>query len=290
MAMRRFDPRQAQRGPQIRINQRIRVPEVRVIGDAGEMLGVMQTQEALRRAQERGLDLVEVNPKAEPPVCKILDFGKFKYDEKKKAREAKRKQTVVEIKEIKLRPKTDDHDLQFKTRAAHRFLEAGHKVKFTVRFRGREITHPEKAQEQLDWIVQQCEEIANVEVRPAMEQRTMTLLMAPKPAVMQKVAQARAAAEKARQKAIQEGRAAPPVETQEEELEKLEQEIEDRDEAAGDNDEDDEDEDEAPAAATPAAATPAAATPAAAAPKPEAKPAAAPAAKPAQAGRPQQKR
>jgi translation initiation factor IF-3 len=213
-----------------------------VIGDAGEMLGVMQTQEALRRAQERGLDLVEVNPKAEPPVCKILDFGKYKYDEKKKAREAKRKQSVVEIKEIKLRPKTDDHDLQFKTRAAHRFLEAGHKVKFTVRFRGREITHPEKAQEQLDWIVQECEEIANVEVRPAMEQRTMTLLMAPKPAVMQKVAQARAAAEKARQKALLEGRAAPPPEAQDEALERLEQELEDRDE-----DDDDEDDDEPPA-------------------------------------------
>jgi len=242
MAMRRFDPRQAQRGPQIRINQRIRVPEVRVIGEAGEMLGVMQTQEALRRAQEKGLDLVEVNPKAEPPVCKILDFGKYKYDEKKKAREAKRKQSVVEIKEIKLRPKTDDHDLQFKTRAAHRFLEAGHKVKFTVRFRGREITHPEKAQEQLDWIVQQCDEIANIEVRPTMEQRTMTLLMAPKPAVMQKVAQARAAAEKARQKALQEGRAAP-LEAGDEALDRLEQELEDRD-----ADDEDDDEDEAPQA------------------------------------------
>jgi translation initiation factor IF-3 len=239
--MRRFDPRQAQRGPQVRINQRIRVPEIRVIGEDGEMLGIMTTSDALRRAQEKGLDLVEVNPKADPPVCKILDFGKYKYDEKKKAREAKRKQSVVEIKEIKLRPKTDDHDLQFKTRAAHRFLEAGHKVKFTVRFRGREITHPEKAQEQLDWITQQCEEIANIEVRPAMEQRTMTLLMAPKPAVMQKVAQARAAAEKARQKAIQEGRAAPPPTAQEDALEKLEQELDERDE----DDDDDDDEEEA---------------------------------------------
>lgn len=207
------------------------------------MLGILQTSDALRMAIEKGLDLVEIDPKAQPPVCKILDFGKHKYEEKKKAREAKRKQSVVEIKEIKLRPKTDEHDLNFKTRAAHRFLEAGHKVKFTVRFRGREITHPEKAHEQLDWIVQQCEEIANVEVRPAMEQRTMTLLMAPKPAIMQKVAQAKAAAEKARQKAIQEGRAAAPqVQTEaEKELEQLEQELEERDE-------DDEDE-EAPAEA-----------------------------------------
>ena len=238
MAMRRFDPRQAQRGPQIRINQRIRVPEIRVIGEDGEMLGVMQTHEALRRAQERGLDLVEVNPKADPPVCKILDFGKYKYDEKKKAREAKRKQAVVDIKEIKLRPKTDDHDLEFKTRAAHRFLEAGHKVKFTVRFRGREITHPEKAHEQLDWIVGQCEAVANIEVRPIMEQRTMTLLMAPKPALLQKVAQARALAEKARQKAIEEGRAVKPIESPDEAIAKLEQQLEERD---GDDDEDDDD-------------------------------------------------
>src|SRR5882757_3964093 len=150
----RFDPRAQQRGYQIRVNHRIRVPEVRVIDADGSMLGVLQTHEAMRLAQEQGLDLVEVNPKAEPPVCKILDFGKYKYEEKKKAGEAKRKQTVVEIKEIKLRPKTDDHDITFKTKAARRFLEAGHKVKFTVRFRGREITHPEKAQEQLNVIMQ----------------------------------------------------------------------------------------------------------------------------------------
>jgi translation initiation factor IF-3 len=237
MAMRRFDPRQAQRGPQIRINNRIRVPEVRVVDDDGAMLGIVPTHEALRRAQERGLDLVEVNPKADPPVCKILDFGKYKYDEKKKAKETKRKQTTVEIKEIKLRPKTDDHDLAFKARAARRFLEAGNKVKFTVRFRGREITHPEKAQEQLDWIVKQCEDLANIEVRPAMEQRTMTLLMAPKPAIMQKVAQARAAAEKARQKAIAEGRTTT-LQPEDEELEKLERELEEKDE------EDDDDDDE----------------------------------------------
>src|ERR1700683_3824043 len=209
----RFDPRQQQRGIQIRVNHRIRVPEVRVIDADGSMLGVLQTHEALKKAQEQGLDLVEVNPKSEPPVCKILDFGKYKYEEKKKAGEAKRKQTVVEIKEVKLRPKTDDHDLDFKVRAARRFLEAGHKVKFTVRFRGREITHPEKAQEQLTVVVQGTEEHAVVEVRPAMEQRTMTLLMAPKPGVLQKLAQAKAVAEKMRQKA------------KEEELETLESEL-----------------------------------------------------------------
>src|ERR1700733_10155454 len=186
----RFDPRQQQRGFQIRVNHRIRVPEVRVIGADGNQLGVLQTHEAMRMALEQGLDLVEVNPKADPPVCKILDFGKYKYEEKKKTAEAKRKQTVVEIKEIKLRPKTDDHDINFKVKAARRFLESGHKVKITVRFRGREITHPEKASEQI----------------------TLLVPTAPKPAIMQRVSDAKAAAEKARQQAEKEGRILPPPE------------------------------------------------------------------------------
>jgi translation initiation factor IF-3 len=227
----RFDPRSQQRGPQIRINHRIRVPEVRVIGADGGMLGVMTTSDALRAAQELGLDLVEVNPKAEPPVCKILDFGKYKYEEKKKAREAKRKQTSVDIKEIKLRPKTDQHDLAFKTRAARRFLDAGNKVKFTVRFRGREITHPEKAQEQLDHVVKECEDLSNVEVRPMMEGRTMTLLIAPKPAVMQRVSQMKAAAERARQQALKEGRTLPPEPEEEPDLEDDDDDDEEGDEA-----------------------------------------------------------
>jgi translation initiation factor IF-3 len=231
----RFDPRMQQRGPQIRINHRIRVPEVRVVGADGGMLGVMSTDDARRLAQEAGLDLVEVNPKAEPPVCKLLDFGKFKYEEKKKAREAKRKQTSVDIKEIKLRPKTDQHDFDFKVRNARRFLEAGNKVKFTVRFRGREITHPERAQQQLDRAVRECEDLSNVEMRPMMEGRAMTLLIAPKPAVMQKVSQMKAAAEKARQQAMKEGRALPPEPEEEPDL--------DDDD---DDDDEDEDEDEAP--------------------------------------------
>src|ERR1700722_16870100 len=164
----RFDPRQQQRGYQIRVNHRIRVPEILVIGPDGGKLGVLQTHEAMRLAQEQGLDLVEVNPKADPPVCKILDFGKYKYEEKKKSAEAKRKQTVVESKEIKLRPKTDDHDVNFKIKAARRFLEAGHKVKITVRFRGREITHPEKASEQITLVVQGSGDIASVDAQPMM--------------------------------------------------------------------------------------------------------------------------
>jgi translation initiation factor IF-3 len=156
------------------------------------MLGVMTTQEALRAASERGLDLVEVNPKSVPPVCKILDFGKYKYEEKKKASEAKRKQTVIELKEIKLRPKTDDHDLETKLRAARRFVESGNKVKFTVRFRGREITHPERAQLPLEWLVKNTEDLCNVEQRPTMEGRAMSLIIVPKPQVMQRLASQRA--------------------------------------------------------------------------------------------------
>jgi translation initiation factor IF-3 len=228
----RFDPRQQRGGFQIRVNHRIRVPEVRVIIDStGEMLGVLPTHEALRRAGDLGLDLVEVNPKAEPPVCKILDYGKFKYEEKKKAGEAKRKQTVVDVKEVKLRPKTDDHDLDFKVRAARRFIEAGHKVKFTVRFRGREITHPEKAQEQLNIVIQGTEDIANVETRVMMEAKSMTVMIAPKPAIMQKVAQMRAQREKERQQAEKEGRVLAPD---------SEPELEDLDDDDDDEDDDDE--------------------------------------------------
>jgi len=175
------------------------------------MLGVLPTHEALRTALEQGLDLVEVNPKADPPVCKILDFGKYKYEEKKKQAQARRNQSVVEIKEIKLRPKTDDHDIAFKVKAARRFLDAGHKVKFTVRFRGREITHPEKAHEQLDVILKALDDVANIETRPMMEARAMSLVVAPKPALMQKVAQMRAAQERARQQAEKDGKPMPPA-------------------------------------------------------------------------------
>ena len=196
---------------------------------------MLQTHEALRKAQEQGLDLVEVNPKAEPPVCKILDFGKYKYEEKKKQAQARRNQAVVEIKEIKLRPKTDDHDIDFKIKAARRFLEAGHKVKFTVRFRGREITHPEKAHEQIDIIVKALEDMANIETRPMMEARAMSLIIAPKPAVMQKVQQQRAALEKARQQAEKEGKPMPPAPSS---LQLPEDEDDD------DDDDDDEDDDD----------------------------------------------
>jgi len=145
------------------------------------MLGVMDTRDALRFAKERELDLVEVNPKAFPPVCKVMDFGKFKYEEARKAREAKKKQTVVKLKEIKLRPKTDDHDLDFKIKHIRDFIAEGNKVKITVRFRGREITHPETAQRQLDGIVDAVKDVALIENSSRMEGRTMMLILAPRP-------------------------------------------------------------------------------------------------------------
>lgn len=237
-----FDPRR-QREPEIRINARIRADSVRVIGPTGQMLGVMSVREALRAAQEHNLDLVEVNPKAEPPVCKVMDFGKYKYEEKKKAREAKRKQTFVDIKEIKLRPKTDEHDLDFKMRNARRFVEGGNKVKFIVRFRGREIAHPQQAEQQLVWLLSQLEDLVNVDSRPMMEGRTMTTMVTPKPAVMQKVASQKAALEAARKKAELEGRAAPVDEAAiaAEQAERAEAEMEERE--AFDEDEDEEGED-----------------------------------------------
>jgi translation initiation factor IF-3 len=143
------------------------------------MLGVLDTSDALRQAREAGLDLVEVNPKAFPPVCKIMDFGKFKYEEKKRQAEARKRQATVELKEIKLRPKTDDHDLEVKIRHILRFLAEGDKVKCTVRFRGREITHPEMAERQLRLIIERLSGQASVEAEPKMEGRTMTLLLAP---------------------------------------------------------------------------------------------------------------
>jgi translation initiation factor IF-3 len=219
------------RAPQIRVNHRIRVPEVRVVLDDGSQLGVMPTSEALKAAEGRGLDLVEVNPKSVPPVCKILDFGRYKYEEKKRASDAKRKQTVVELKEVKLRPKTDDHDLQVKVRAARRFLESGNKVKFTVRFRGREITHPQRAQMQLDWLIEQLIDLANVEQRPQMEGRTMSAIVGPKPIVLQRLA-----SDRARREAEA---AAQGLEASE-----LEEEQDDSEEDADSDDDDDEEDDE----------------------------------------------
>ncbi len=152
------------------------------------MLGVLPTHEALRLAREADLDLVEVNPKGVPPVCKIMDFGKFKYEEKKKENDAKKRQVQVELKEVKLRPKTDDHDLDTKTKHIRRFLEDGNKVKVTCRFRGREITHPETAEVQLVHIIESTRDIAIIEQTPRMEAKTMTILLSPKAEIRARVA------------------------------------------------------------------------------------------------------
>jgi len=144
------------------------------------MLGVMSRREALNRAVETGLDLVEVSPNAEPPVCKILDYGKFKYEAQKKKNEARKKQKIIEVKEIKMRPGIDDHDYDVKMRAMHRFLGEGDKVKVTMRFRGREMVHQELGLKVLERVRGQLDEVAKVEQMPRLEGRQMTMVIAPK--------------------------------------------------------------------------------------------------------------
>ena len=154
---------------------------MRVIAHDGQNLGVVPIQEALRLARERQLDLVEVSPQADPPVCRILDYGKYLYEQQKKEREAKKAQKIIEIKEIRLRPKTDPHHRGFKVRDARKWLELGMKVKVRIRFRGREITHPEVALQDLQEIAQDLSDVAHVEVLPNMEERTMLMVLAPQP-------------------------------------------------------------------------------------------------------------
>jgi translation initiation factor IF-3 len=163
------------------VNQQIRVREVRVIDDEGNQLGILSIQEALRIAFERGLDLVEVAPNAVPPVCRLLDYGKYQYEKQKKDREARKAQKIIEIKEIRLRPRTGEHDLDTKVRQALVFLEEGSKVKVTVRFRGREITHPEIAREQLEEFATKIGNAAIIEAQPLMEGKNLFMMMGPNP-------------------------------------------------------------------------------------------------------------
>jgi len=176
-----------------------------VVGPNAEQLGVLSIEVALEKAQEYGLDLVEVSPMAKPPVCKIMDYGKFKYEEKKKASEAKKKQVVVHLKEVKLRPKTEEHDYDFKVRNVKRFLEEGNKAKVTIMFRGREITHRELGQQILDEVTKDTKDIAVVEQSPRMEGRSLFMILAPNPKVAQR------ARELARQAALAQKPAAPPT-------------------------------------------------------------------------------
>jgi translation initiation factor IF-3 len=166
------------------------VREVRVIDEEGNQLGVFPIQEALRLAYEHNLDLVEVAPNAIPPVCRLLDFGKFQYEKQKKEREARKAQKIIEIKEIRLRPRTGEHDLDTKVRQALSFLDEGSKVKVTVRFRGREIHHPEIAREQLEEFATKVGTMAVIEAQPLMEGKSLFMLLSPNPAAAKKPAQA----------------------------------------------------------------------------------------------------
>ncbi|MDX1576087.1 MAG: translation initiation factor IF-3 [Kiloniellales bacterium] len=163
-----------------RANEQIDAPEIRLIDYTGDNLGVVPIGEALARAEETGLDLVEISPNADPPVCKILDYGKLKYEEQKKRNIARKKQKIIEVKEIKMRPNIDVHDYDFKMRAIHRFLGEGDKVKVTMRFRGREMAHQEIGMQVLERVRDDLEELAKVEQTPKMEGRQMTMVMAPK--------------------------------------------------------------------------------------------------------------
>jgi translation initiation factor IF-3 len=193
----------------LRINHRIRVPEVRVIVDEGEQLGVIPTHEALRIATEKGLDLVEISPRSFPPVCRIMDYGKYKYEQAKKKQQARKHASTVEIKEIKFRPKTEQHDMDFKVKHVRTFLEEGNKVRLAVVFRGREITHPQTGMAVLNRVIEATADISSVEVTANLEGKRMIMILAPKPGVVRKAqqlhAQQAAAEAKARAKSGQPG-------------------------------------------------------------------------------------
>lgn len=174
-------PRRNEPTDTVRRNDQIRVREVRLIGAAGEQLGVIERNEALQMARDAGLDLVEVASTAEPPVCRIMDYGKFKYEAQKKKQEAKKRQAVFEIKEIKLRPKTDEHDYQTKVKHIRRFIDEGDRCKVTIFFRGREIVHKDRGQTMLDRVVEDTKDIAKVEQEPRAEGRTLHMMLAPLP-------------------------------------------------------------------------------------------------------------
>ncbi len=166
-------------GRDVRINREIRAKEVRVIDPEGKQLGILPVFEALRLATNYELDLVEVSPKSEPPVCRIMDYGKFKYQQSKKAHDAKKKQAVVHLKEVKMRPKTEEHDFQFKLRHVERFLKEGNKTKITIVFRGRELAHPDLGRNMLNRVTEESKEWGKVEQPPKFEGRNFVMVLAP---------------------------------------------------------------------------------------------------------------
>ena len=172
-----FQRRTKDRGP--RSNNRISSPEVQVIGSDGENLGVVNTNEAISIAKDQGLDLIEISPNAKPPVCKIIDIGKFKYDAQKKANIAKKKQKIVALKEIKMRPVTETHDYDFKVKNAKKFIGKGDKVKFTIRFKGRELQHSHLGRELMDKIKSDMQDIGKVELHPKFDGKQMIMVIQP---------------------------------------------------------------------------------------------------------------
>ena len=172
-----FQRRTKDRGP--KSNNRITAPEVQVIGSNGENIGILNTNEAISMAKEQGLDLIEISPNAKPPVCKIIDMGKFKYDAQKKANVAKKKQKIVLLKEIKMRPVTETHDYDFKVKNAKKFLGKGDKVKFTIRFKGRELQHSHLGRELMDKIKIDMKDIGKVELHPKFDGKQMIMVIQP---------------------------------------------------------------------------------------------------------------
>lgn len=163
----------------VRVNERIRIREVRLIDEDGKHIGVVPTNEAMDAARERGLDLVEVDPNANPPVCRLMDYGKFRYEESRREREARKKQKAAQVKEIRLKPNIDDHDLETKVRHARRFLTAGDKVKISVRFRGRQNLHRDLGQDLLMRVIDNLDEVATVDQMPKSEGQDMSVLLSP---------------------------------------------------------------------------------------------------------------
>ncbi len=163
----------------IRVNDQIRISPIRLIDDEGEQVGITALEDARKMAEEKGLDLVEVAPDARPPVVRLMDYGKFKYEAAKAAQEARKKQHNIQVKEVKFRPGIEDHDYQFKTRHARRFLEEGNKVRLTMMFRGRQVTHPELGREVLLRVTEDLKDIGKVESPPSFEGRVMSMVVAP---------------------------------------------------------------------------------------------------------------
>lgn len=223
---------------------------MRLIDDQGTQVGIVSIREAMQLAEERGMDLVEVAPTAVPPVCRLMDYGKFRYEQSKKEREARKNQRQAEVKEIRLKPKTDDHDLEVKSNQARRFVLRGDKVKFTVRFRGREIFHPDIGREMLEQIAEALQDVTVIEQRPLMEGRALSLVLAPNAKAMkealraQRTAQQKANEQRAAERAAQQSGAAASTDpaASADEPDDLDDELDDED-LDDDLDDDDEEED-----------------------------------------------